>query len=323
MLYTILFSIIGFAMGGLGGAFGGFLIGSLFDSIRNNRRARRAQTRFNESRQQYYNNPEQFEEQLLTLIGYVAKADNNRLLQSEFDYCKQYFQKTFPHSDISQLMLKFRDILNADDTARACQDACEKIRQYATIHEKMAILQCLFGFATADGNAHQQELEAIRQISGWCGVDNVTYEALKMMYLQRHLRRIRKQQLWWRLFGRRLLRPVRRQLLHTAFRPEPRRLLQDSWGFAQCHRRGGEESLPHRRHETPSRQSKPPRRGCPQKSGGNLRQGERSLRQNQGRKRDEITPYFQNSTHFLSFSLNLSISPLYFGFGRYHSVDSK
>ena len=183
MLYTILFSIIGLAIGGLGGAFGGFLIGSLFDSIRNSRRARKAQEEFNESRQQYYNNPEQFEEQLLTLIGYVAKADNNRLLQSEFDYCKQYFQKTFPHSDISQLMLKFRDILNADDTASACQDACEKIRQYATIHEKMAILQCLFGFATADGNAHQQELEAIRRISGWCGVDNVTYEALKMMYI--------------------------------------------------------------------------------------------------------------------------------------------
>ena len=183
MIYTILFSIIGLAMGGLAGAFGGFLIGSLFDSIRNSRRARKAQTEFNESRQQYYNNPEQFEEQLLTLIGYVAKADNNRLLQSEFDYCKQYFQKTFPHSDISQLMLKFRDILNADDTASACQDACEKIRQYATIHEKMAILQCLFGFATADGNAHQQELEAIRRISGWCGVDNVTYEALKMMYI--------------------------------------------------------------------------------------------------------------------------------------------
>lgn len=183
MLYTIIFSIIGLAMGGLAGAFGGFLIGSLFDSIRNSRRARKAQTEFNESRQQYYNNPEQFEEQLLTLIGFVAKADNNRLLQSEFDYCKQYFQKAFPHSDLSNLMLKFRDILNTDDIAGACQDACGKIRQYATIHEKMAILQCLFGFATADGNAHQQELEAIRKISGWCGVDNVTYEALKMMYV--------------------------------------------------------------------------------------------------------------------------------------------
>lgn len=170
-------------MGGLGGAFGGFLIGSLFDSIRNNRRAKRAQEVFNENRQQYYSNPEQFEEQLLTLIGYVAKADNNRLLQSELNYCKQYFQKTFPHSDISQLMLLFRDILNSDDTDSACQEACDKIRQYATIHEKMAILQCLFGFATADGNAHQQELEAIRRISNWCGVDNVTYEALKMMYI--------------------------------------------------------------------------------------------------------------------------------------------
>lgn len=183
MLFTIIFSIIGFALGGLGGAFGGFLLGSLFDSIRNNRRARKAQTEFNEGRQKYYNNPEQFEEQLLTLIGYVAKSDNNRLLQSEFDYCKKYFQETFPHSDISQLMLKFRDILNSDDTTNACQQACEKIRQYATIHEKVAILQCLFGFATADGNAHQNELEAIRRISGWCGVDNVTYEALKLMYV--------------------------------------------------------------------------------------------------------------------------------------------
>ena len=183
MLYTFIFSIIGLAIGGLGGAFGGFLIGSLFDSIRNKRRAQRAQEEFNESRQQYYNNPQQFEDQMLTLIAFVAKADNNRLLQSEFDYCKQYFQKTFPHSDISQLMIRFRDILNGSNTSIECQEACEKIRQYATIHEKMAILQCLFGFATADGNAHQQELTAIRQIAGWCGIDSLTYEAIKMMYV--------------------------------------------------------------------------------------------------------------------------------------------
>lgn len=182
MIYTIIFSIIGLYLGGLGGAFGGFLIGSLFDSIRNGRRARKAQEAFNESRQQYYNDPQQFEDQMLTLIAYVAKADNNRLLQSEFDFCKQYFQKTFPHSDISELMLKFRDILNASDTASTCQEACSKISQYATIHEKMAILQCLFGFATADGNAHQQELEAIHRIANWCGVNDLTYEALKMMY---------------------------------------------------------------------------------------------------------------------------------------------
>ena len=183
MIFTIIFSIIGLYLGGFGGLIGGFLLGSLFDGIRNNRHARKAQQQFNKNRQKYYSNPQQFEEQLLTLIAYVAKADNNRLLQSEFDYCKLYFQKTFPHSDISQLMLKFRDILNTSDISGSCQDACEKIQQYATIHEKMAILQCLFGFATADGNAHQQELEAIRRISGWCGVDNITYEALKMMYV--------------------------------------------------------------------------------------------------------------------------------------------
>lgn len=183
MIYTILFSIIGLAIGGLGGAFGGFLIGSLFDSIRNSRRAKKAQELFNEGRQQYYNDPAQFEEQMLTLIAYVAKSDDNRLLQSEFDYCKQYFQKTFPHSDISQLMLRFRDILNSNNTTAECQDACSKISQFATIHEKIAVLQCLFGFATADGNAHQQEINAIRQIAVWCGIDSLTYEAIKMMYV--------------------------------------------------------------------------------------------------------------------------------------------
>jgi len=183
MLYTLIFSIIGLAIGGLGGAFGGFLIGSIFDSIRNSRKARQAQEAFNQGRQQYYNDPVQFEEQMLTLIAFVAKADNNRLLQSEFDYCKQYFQKTFPHSDISQLMLKFRDILNSDSTNTTCKEACEKISKFATIHEKIAILQCLFGFATADGNVHQQELSAIRQVASWCGVDSLTYEAIKMMYV--------------------------------------------------------------------------------------------------------------------------------------------
>lgn len=182
MIYTLIFSIIGLAIGGLGGAFGGFLIGSLFDSIRNSRKARKAQEAFNQGRQQYYNDPAQFEDQMLTLIAFVAKADNNRLLQSEFDYCKQYFQKTFPHSDISQLMIKFRDILN-NSTDTECKEACVKISHFATIHEKIAILQCLFGFATADGNAHQQEISAIRQIASWCGVDSLTYEAIKMMYV--------------------------------------------------------------------------------------------------------------------------------------------
>jgi DnaJ like chaperone protein len=183
MIYTLIFSIIGLAVGGLGGAFGGFLIGSLFDSIRNSRRARKAQEQFTEGRQRYYNDPAQFEGQMLTLIAYVAKADDNRLLQSEFDFCKQYFQKTFPHSDLSQLMLRFRDILNGSNTSSECQNACNMIRQYATVHEKIAVLQCLFEFSTADGSIHQKELEAVRQIADWCGVNSLTYEAIKMMYV--------------------------------------------------------------------------------------------------------------------------------------------
>ena len=88
-----------------------------------------------------------------------------------------YFPKLNAKALFNMITLGYLKGKSKDNMAQA------KISQYATIHEKIAILQCLFGFATADGTAHQQELSAIRQIASWCGVDSLTYEAIKMMYV--------------------------------------------------------------------------------------------------------------------------------------------
>lgn len=180
MIYSLIFGILGFAVYGFTGLFFGILVGALFDRIRNNRIARKMHA---QSQGSFFNDESQFEEQLLVLIAYVAKSDDNRLLQSEFNYCKEFLAKTFPHSDLSQTMLRFRELLNDNNTKQKCQEACNEIRQYATIHEKIAILQCLFGFATADGNAHQKELDAILRINLQIGLDRSTYESLKLLFV--------------------------------------------------------------------------------------------------------------------------------------------
>lgn len=179
-IYRIIFAIIGYSIYGFIGLFFGIILGAFLDSLRSKRLSKRV---YGQTSSSFFNDASQFEEQLLILIAYVAKSDNNRLLQSEFDYCKKYFAKQFPHSDISQIMLKFRDILNNNDTTLLCQNACAEISSHATIHEKIAILQCLFGFATADGNPHQQEIDAIQNISDLLGISRSTFESLKLLYI--------------------------------------------------------------------------------------------------------------------------------------------
>lgn len=182
-MFATIFFIIGLFFGGLPGAFLGGFIGFIFDAFSSRKAFKRQSQQRAEAQKQYYSSILQFEDELLVLIAYVAKSDNNRLRQSELDYCKSYFQKTFPHSDITKLMLLFKDYLDDPDIAQKCSEACGSVRNYATIHEKLTFLQCLFGFAMADGNPHQSELNAIQNISDMFGVDRSTFEALKMMFV--------------------------------------------------------------------------------------------------------------------------------------------
>lgn len=169
--FSIILSIAGLIYGGLPGAIGGFLIGAVIDSLGNVFSAKKRQQRFK---------AEDFTDDKLILAAYVAKADNNRLLRSEMEYVRQFLTKDLGSESAQAAMLRFRDILNSNvDISTVCAD----LRQRATIYEKLIILQFLFGFAQADGNMRQEELEAIQYISDLCGISRSNFEAVKSMFM--------------------------------------------------------------------------------------------------------------------------------------------
>lgn len=175
-LFSGTFSLIGFLFGwiypgGLGGALIGLMIGSFIDVLVNQRRAHKTQ---------HYYKAQDFTEHELVLAAYVAKADNNRLLQSELEYMRRFLSQNMSTTQAQAALLRFRDILNSNIDI---QQVCADLRQHATIYEKMMILQFLFGFSRADGNMGEEEMAAILYISDLCGISRSTYESIKSMFM--------------------------------------------------------------------------------------------------------------------------------------------
>lgn len=168
--FSIIFTIVGMIYNGLSGAFYGFLIGAIIDTII---------SRISARKQTHYFQSQDFTDDKLILAAYVAKADHNRLLRSEMEFVRQFLIRDLGSSRAQSAMLRFRDILNSNtDIGPVCAD----LRQHATIHEKLIILQFLFGFAYADGTIRQEELDALQYISDLCGISRSSFNAIGSMF---------------------------------------------------------------------------------------------------------------------------------------------
>lgn len=154
---------------GLPGAVIGALLGSLLGSG----------GLFKVTKKTHYYQANMFLEHELVLAAYVARADNNRLLQSELTYMKQFLLKNLDETRAQAALLRFRDILDENiDINAVCQD----VRDHATTSEKLMILHFLFGFGYSDANFNNLELQVIRQISDLCGISRTSFEAIKSLY---------------------------------------------------------------------------------------------------------------------------------------------
>lgn len=168
-----LFSFLGFMIGGsilgLPGAIIGALLGSLLGSG----------GLFKVTKKTHYYQANMFLEHELVLAAYVARADNNRLLQSELTYMKQFLLKNLDETRAQAALLRFRDILDENiDITAVCQD----VRDHATTSEKLMILHFLFGFGYSDTDFNDLELQAIRHISDLCGISRASFEAIQSLY---------------------------------------------------------------------------------------------------------------------------------------------
>ncbi|MDR2979267.1 MAG: TerB family tellurite resistance protein [Bacteroidales bacterium] len=169
-MFTLLGIIIGLITGRFWGGVLGFFIGSFIDGISFKKKV---------YRKQHHYSQEEFINIILVLTAAVMKADGN-VRTSELDYVKNYLKKNFTPDTSQRLLLELRDILDKNYSVEA---VCEELQQNATIHEKLYILQFLFGLAAADGKFTQQELLVIEKISDLSGVSRMDYESIKAMYM--------------------------------------------------------------------------------------------------------------------------------------------
>lgn len=119
-----------------------------------------------------------FMESMLILTAAVLKADGH-VERSEFAYVRDYLVRALGPMQAQNAMNRLTEILGESYNI---ESVCSELRQSSTIHERLLIIQFLFGVATADGELHSSEIATIELISQWCGVARSDYESIKAMF---------------------------------------------------------------------------------------------------------------------------------------------
>lgn len=169
-MFGLLGFILGFILsgsfwGGVLGLFIGGFIGSL-------RKAKVVVHRRTTSR-------DDFIKTLLIFTAAVVKSDNGKMLRSELDFVRAYLLRILGSEKTQEALLVLRDILEKEfDIAAVSQ----QFGRTASIHEKLTMLQFLFGLAATDGTVAPAEMETIRFISNGMGISNYDFESLKAMF---------------------------------------------------------------------------------------------------------------------------------------------
>lgn len=120
-----------------------------------------------------------FMNSLLILSAAVIKADG-RFAKSEMNYLKSYLVRSFGTEAASDALWQLREIMQENYNIPS---VCAELRQGSTIHERLLILQFLFGLANADGEISRLEVAEIENIATWMGVSRNDYESIKSMFV--------------------------------------------------------------------------------------------------------------------------------------------
>ena len=125
--------IIGAISGGFWGGFLGWLLGSLVDRL--------FAPRVKIYTQHYQRSD--FMESMLILTAAVLKADGH-VERSEFAYVRDYLVRSLGPMQAQEAMNRLTEILGESYNI---ESVCSELRQSSTIHERLLIIQFLFGVA--------------------------------------------------------------------------------------------------------------------------------------------------------------------------------
>lgn len=159
--------------GGLGWAFGGpiggilgFMVGSMFQGSSNTHYGRTQTGDFSLS--------------LLILTAAVMKADGS-VRRSELDYVKRFLENNFGAAKSPEYVKMLGELLKQDYNVN---EVAGQISQYMEYGSRMMLVQFLFGIAQADGNNHPTEIDMIKNIASFMGINTSDYESIKAMFVK-------------------------------------------------------------------------------------------------------------------------------------------
>jgi len=168
---------LGWTVGGPIGALLGFAIGTVFDKSVD---TQEGSIKTGPNRKRYTTTPNDFGASLLVLVAAVMKADG-KVLKSELDYVKRFFNKQFGSEKTKQHLLVLRELLKKNIPV---QEVCLQIKTYTMYSARLQLMHLLFGVAAVDGEVHSSELEIIQQISSYLGVKQIDYISIKAMFFE-------------------------------------------------------------------------------------------------------------------------------------------
>lgn len=117
---------------------------------------------------------------LLVLVAAVMKVDG-KVLQSELDYVKAYFVRSFGKASASDAVIILRDLLKQNIPV---DDVCNQIKKHLDYSSRLQLLHFLFGIAESDEAIHISELNLIEHIATILGITQKDYTSIKSMFLK-------------------------------------------------------------------------------------------------------------------------------------------
>ena len=164
---------LGFTVGGPIGALLGFAIGSVIDKTLDSEEGN------NSVKRPYQSTPNDFGASLLVLVAAVMKADG-KILKSELEFVRRFFNKQFGSERTKQHMLVLRELLKKDIPLK---EVCLQIKTYTMYPARLQLMHLLFGIAAVDNHVHQSELRVIQEIASNLGIRHADFNSIKAMFV--------------------------------------------------------------------------------------------------------------------------------------------
>lgn len=172
------------------GALVGYGIGYLVDSVLANSKPRNP----NQQRFQNGNNYDPYQQMphgygqtehrdfisiLLMLSAAVMKADG-KVLKSELDYLKTFFQGQFGHQFTRHHLAFLKETLDQDRIN--INETCSYLRYRTTEEVRIQLVHYLFGIAKADNHVSENEINIIYRIARQLHVSDADFQSVKNMF---------------------------------------------------------------------------------------------------------------------------------------------